>query len=407
MQPRFLDRRSPPHTLTLVMMAATGTLAMNIFLPSLPGMARYFQTEYAIVQLAVSLYLAATAVVQLAIGPLSDRYGRRPVLLVCLVIFLASTIAAIYSPTIEVLLVCRVFQAAAAAGMVLARAIVRDTVNHVDDAASRIGYVTMGMSLVPMIGPIIGGFLDEAYGWKSTFLLVFAFGLATAILAWFDLGETNRHQSTSLSAQIRTYPELLGSRRFWGYSMTAMLASGAFFAFVGGGPYVASEMLGLSPSLYAIYFGILSFGYLAGNFISGRFSRRAGINRMMLTGNILATCGVGTAVTLVHMGFMHPAAVFGPIIFVGMGNGMTLPNANAGQVSVRPHLAGSASGLGGTMQLGGGAILAFIAGALISETSGPFPLLYVMFASSFGAVFSTLYVIYVARQVARDGGDPR
>ena len=148
MQPRWLDKTTPPHIFTLVVIAAIGALAMNIFLPSLPGIARYYETDYRMAQLLVPVFLAATAFVQLLIGPLSDRYGRRPVLMFSLSVFIAATAAAAVMPTIEALLVCRVFQAFAAAGIVLSRAVVRDTVEHVDDAASRIGYVTMGMAMV-------------------------------------------------------------------------------------------------------------------------------------------------------------------------------------------------------------------------------------------------------------------
>lgn len=403
MQQKLANERKAPATTTLVVMAATGALAMNIFLPSLPGMARYFDTSYAVVQLTVSLYLAATAVLQLVIGPLSDRYGRKPVLMVALTIFLISTLAAIFAPTIETLIVCRLFQASAAAGMVLSRAIVRDTVNHIDEAASKIGYVTMGMALVPMIGPVIGGVADEAFGWKSTFILTFGFGLLAMSLVAYDLKETNLHRSASLRAQIAAYPELLTSRRFWGYTLTAAFGSGSFFAFLGGGPFVATEMLGLSPSQYALYFAILSFGYMIGNFISGRFSRRIGNNPMMLIGNVLGVFGVLAALVLLWLGYFHAATMFGPIFFVGFGNGMTLPNANAGQVSVRPHLAGSASGLGGTIQISCGAILAFLGAALLSVEAGPQPLFLLMLASSTTAVAASFYVIYVNRKAADRG----
>jgi DHA1 family bicyclomycin/chloramphenicol resistance-like MFS transporter len=393
------NRATPPHIMTLVLATASGSVAMNVFLPSLPGMARYFQADYAVVQLTVSLYLAATAVLQLLIGPLSDRFGRRPVMLVCFVIFMVGTLAAIYAPTIELLLTCRLLQAFSAAGMVLSRAIVRDTVGP-DEAASKIGYVTMGMTLAPMIGPIIGGYLDEIYGWQSTFLLTLGFGFFAFVVVFVDLGETNRNTSSSFAAQIKTYPELFASRRFWGYTLTAAFTSGAFFAFLGGGPYVATQMLDMTPSDYGLYFAILGLGYMLGNFLSGRFSRNVGINRMMLSGNLVATTGMAIAIILFAAGYDHALSLFGPAFFTGVGNGITLPNANAGIVSVRPHLAGSASGLGGAMQIGGGAALSVIAGAALSPTTGPYPLLYVMGFSSLAAVVATLYVMHVARRQA-------
>jgi DHA1 family bicyclomycin/chloramphenicol resistance-like MFS transporter len=393
----MIGTRTEPHLATLVMAAAIGPLAMNVFLPSLPGMARYFATDYAVMQLAVSLYLAATAILQLFIGPASDRFGRRPVMIACVIVFLAGTVASIYAPNVETFLACRVLQAFSSAGLVISRAVVRDTVGTAE-AASRIGYITMGMSVVPMVSPAIGGLLDELYGWQASFLLILAFGVLSLAVIRADLVETNRSATKSFAAQFRSYPDLLGSRRFWGYTMTAALTSGAFFAFLGGGPFVATEMLGLSPSGYGFYFGIISIGYMLGNFLSGRYSRHYGINRMMLMGNIVAALGMVLAIILFAAGLSHPLSLFGPVFFTGMGNGKTLPNANAGVVGVRPHLAGSASGLGGALQIGGGAALAVLAGALLDEQSGPFPLLWIMFLSSTGALFSTAYVVWVARR---------
>ena len=393
----FLNRTRPPHIMTLVLATASAALAMNVFLPSLPGIARHFDADYAVVQLTVSLYLAFTAMLQLVIGPASDRFGRRPVMLTCFVIFLVGSAASIHAPSIEFLLAARVLQSFSAAGMVLSRAIVRDTVSA-DEAASRIGYVTMGMAVVPMIAPALGGYLDEIYGWQAAFLLTLGFGTVALVIIFFDLGETNLNRSSSLTAQVKGYPELLRSRRFWGYALTAGFTSGTFFAFVGGGPYVASQVLNLTPSQYGIYFGMLSLGYVAGNFMSGRFSKSVGLNRMMLAGGLVTIVGMAVAIVLLAFGVVHPLAVFGPTTLVGVGNGMTLPNANAGIVSVRPHLAGSASGLGGSMQIGLGAMLAATAGALLSPETGAAPLLWVMLCTSTAAVAASLYVLRVARQ---------
>lgn len=392
----FLDRALPPHVLTLVVATAVSALATNVFLPSLPGIARYFETDYAVAQLMVSVYLAATAVLQLAIGPASDRFGRRPVMLACLSIFVLGTLAAIWAPTIEVLLAARVLQSFSAAGMVLARAIVRDTVDA-DEAASRIGYITMGMALVPMVAPTVGGILDEIRGWQASFALMLVFGVAALILVYFDLGETNRSTSVSMLAQVRAYPQLFGARRFWGYTFTAAFASGAFFVIIGAGPFVATELLGLRPSEFGLYSGLLSLGYVVGNFLSGRYSRRVGLDRMMLAGNLVMAAGVALSFGLFAAGAQHALSLFGPMMLLGVGNGMTLPNANAGIVSVRPHLAGSASGLGGSLQLGISAVMSSLAGVVVTEQTGVNALLGLMFVCALLAVAATLFVIYARR----------
>ena len=359
-------------------------------------MARYFGVDYSLMQLAVTLYLVAMAVLQLVIGPASDRFGRRPVLIFSFLVFLAATLGAVTAANVHVLLACRLLQAFGAAGFVLSRAIVRDTVETAD-AASKIGYITMGMSVTPMIGPLIGGFLDELYGWQASFWLSFAFGLMALIVVYLDLGETNTNRSSSIGQQFRSYPELLSSQRFWGYTLTATFASGAFFAFLGGGPYVSTEMLHLSPSQYGFYFGIISVGYMLGNFTSGRLARRKGLNWMMMAGNLVSVVGLAVSLGLFMAGIMHPLSLFAPAAFVGIGNGMTLPSANAGIVSVKPHLAGSASGLGGALTMGGGAVLASVAAGLLTAETGPFPLLIVMLLSAIAASLTTHWVIRRAR----------
>ncbi|TVQ58329.1 MAG: Bcr/CflA family efflux MFS transporter [Rhodobacteraceae bacterium] len=394
--PRWLDPSSPPHLFTLVALAALGALNMNAFLPSLPGMAADFAADYAVVQLAVSAYLAMTGALQLVIGPLSDRYGRRPVLIGCLGVFLFATACCVVAPTVEVFLFFRLLQSAVVSGLVLSRAIVRDMVGGAA-AASRIGYVTMGMAVAPMIGPALGGFLDEAVGWRGVFAGLFTLGVATLLLTLADLGETNPHAGQSFGEQFRAYPELMRSRRFWGYALTSAFASGAFFAFLGGAPYVASEILGMSPSETGAYFGIIAAGYLIGNFLSGRFTQVVGLTGMMLAGSVTAVAAMVAATAGFHAGLVHPMTLFGTVFFVGLGNGLTMPSAMAGSLSVRPKLAGVAAGFGGALMIGGGAALSAWAGALLGPGTGPYPLLYVMAGASALAVVSTLYVMAIDR----------
>ncbi len=398
----WLSRHTPPHVATLVLVASVSALSMNVFLPSLPGMAEYFHAEYSTMQLAISAYLGVTALLQLVIGPLSDRFGRRPVLLAGLLIFSLASIGCLLSPNVETFMFFRMLQGTVAAGMVLSRAIVRDMVPP-NQAASMIGYITMGMAVVPMIAPVIGGYLESAFGWQATFIMVTVFGLGVWWLVWADLGETNQLKSTSFAAQFRAYPELIRSRRFWGYALTAAFASGAFFAFLGGAPFVATEVLGLEPAQMGLYFIFISLGYMLGNFTAGKFSSRIGLNRMMLIGSSIAVFGMVLAISLFLVGLDYPISFFGSIAFIGFGNGMTLPNANAGIVSVRPHLAGSASGLGGTVMIGGGAALSAITGMLLTPETGAYPLLFMMLGSSLLSVTTVLYIIWVARTAGELG----
>ncbi len=389
---RFLDRTTPPHIATLILMAGLSALSLNIFMPSLPAMAAYFSADYRLVQLSVPIYLAVNAALQILIGPISDRFGRRPVLLSSVAVFCAATLGCLLAPTIEIFLVFRMIQGVIVTGMVLSRAVVRDLFPQ-EQAASMIGYVTMGMAVVPMIGPAVGGFLDETLGWQSSFALLLVLGIALFVLIRQDLGETALNRSTSFAAQVRQYPELLTSRRFWGYCLTAAFSAGAFFAYLGGAPYVGTEVFGLSSSELGLLFGAPAVGYMIGNGISGACSARFGINSMILWGAVLAATGTGISLGLHLLGFRTAVGFFGFMTFVGFGNGMVLPNATAGMLSVRPHLAGTASGLGGAMMIGGGAALSALSGAVLSPGTGAAPLLWIMFLSSLLGAAAIAYVI--------------
>ncbi len=396
---RFLDRSTPPHILTLILLAGVSAMSMSVFLPSLPRMTEEFATEYGVMQLAVSLYLACTAVIQVFVGPLSDKFGRRPVVLGSLAIFVLASVGCYFSTTIEVFLTFRMLQAAVAVGMVTSRAIVRDMVPQ-DEAASMIGYVTMGMALVPMFAPMIGGVLDQFFGWRAVFLFMIAFGALLGWLCYKDQGETIQSAGLSFRDQFRQYPELFTSRRFWGYVFAAAFASGAFFAFLGGAPFVATEVYGASPASAGIFFGIPALGYATGNFISGRFSVRIGIDRMIVAGTILLSFGMALSVITSYAGLGSLYQFFGFCIFVGLGNGLVLPNATAGMLSVRPHLAGTASGIGSAIMIGGGAALSASSGAMLTDTSGSLPLQWIMLITSLFSMASIFYVLIRARQIA-------
>ncbi|MFZ1469776.1 MAG: multidrug effflux MFS transporter [Paracoccaceae bacterium] len=395
---RFLDRSTPPVLTTLVLLAGLSALAMNIFLPSLPGMAKWFDVPYGVMQQSVPLYLALSAALQVVIGPLSDRYGRRRVLLWSLGLFLLASVGTLLAQTATTFLICRMAQAVIAAGMALSRAIVRDITSDAR-AASMIGYVTMGMSLVPMIGPAIGGWLDDQFGWQASFALLLVLGVLVSVLVWADLGETAELRDVSLAAQIREYPRLLTSPRFWGYAMAAGFASGCFYAYLGGAPFVGTEVYHLSSSRVGLLFGLTAVGYAAGNFLAGRLSVRVGMNRMVLVGCTVTTCGLAALAGLTWAGLSGPGVFFGLTIFMGLGNGIALPNANAGILSVRPELAGAASGLGGALMIGGGAALSSLAGQLLGPGSTEMPLILLMLASSTASVLAIWVVIRRARRI--------
>jgi MFS transporter, DHA1 family, multidrug resistance protein len=362
-----------PHLLTLIALSAVSPLAINIVVPALPGLQRVFQADYATVQLALSLYLLTFALAQLIVGPLSDRYGRRPVILWGLVVFAFGSAMCVLAPSIEILIIGRVVQAlGGSAGIVLARAIVRD-LHERDRAAAVIGYMTTGMAMAQMVGPAVGGLLDEKVGWQAIFWLLTGASVIVFGVCLTDLRETNRYrgQSIGISALIKGYGTLLRHPVFVSHAATATFASAVYFAFMGGAPYIATELMGLTPSIYGLYFIFVAGGYAVGNFISGRRAQAYGIARMITLGNALALVSIALSAVLLAMGLMHPLSLFVPMFIASVANGITLPSAIAGAVSARPDLAGAASGLSGALQVGLGAVATAVVGATLSDSAAP------------------------------------
>lgn len=396
--PRFLNRETPPHLVTLVLLAALSALSMNVFLPSMPSMAKSFDVEPAVIQLTITIYLVANAIMQTIIGPVSDKVGRRPVLLWSTAIFILATAGTLVSPNITVFLIFRAIQAVIAAGLVLSRAVVRDLFGP-EKAASMIGYITMGMAIAPMFGPTIGGILDGFFGWRGAFGLLLVAGIIQFLIIHADLGETRQRQEITLGAQFAQYPELFRSRRFWGYCMASALSSGAFFSYLGGAPFVGAEVYHLDPRGVGMFFGVVALGYGFGNFLSGRFSVRVGMNRMMLIGTFVAMAAHVALLLVVLAGWDTPYSFFGLMMVFGVGNGFVMPASTAGMLSVRPHLAGTASGLGGAIMLAGGAVFATLSGIVLRSGHGALPLVLLMLSASSSAVLAAFYVVRRARAV--------
>lgn len=398
---RLFDNTTPPHILTLTLLAGISALNMSIFLPSLDSMTSYFDTEYGVMQYALSGYLAATAVVQFLIGPVSDRYGRRPIVLTSVALFVLATIGALFTTHIEWFLTFRILQAAIASSFVMSRAAIRD-IYPTNEGASMLAYVTMGMSVIPMIGPMIGGVLEETFSWHASFVFLTFAGLLVLWMSYKDMGETAVGGGLSMREQVKSYPELAKSVRFWGYVACSAFASGTYFSLLGGSSYVAGTVFELSPIWAGIGLGAPALGYFVGNGLSGRYTQTLGINKMALYGAIVSAVGMGASFALYLMGFSHPLIFFGFCSFLGLGNGMTMPNAVAGSMSVRPQLAGTASGLGGAIMIGGGAALSALGANMLSAAGSEFPLQALMFVT---AVLSLAAIVIVIRRENALGDD--
>ncbi|MBO1908242.1 multidrug effflux MFS transporter [Microvirga sp. 3-52] len=363
----------PSFIALLIAVSAVSPLGINMYLPSMPGMARALGVDFTTIQLTLSLYLAAMAIGQLIIGPLSDRFGRRPILLIGLSVFVFGSLICLTAQNAGVLIFGRVVQAiGGCAGITLSRAIVRDLYRR-DQVASMIGYVTMGMAVAPMVAPTIGGVLDTFYGWRASFAFLVLFGSLALLFASLQLSETNRNRGSVGDGDrlLPNYLALFRSRLFWGYSLATSFVSAMFFSFVAGAPYVVIEIMGRSPAEYGFYFALVPSGYILGNFVTARFAVTIGQNRMFLTGMTIGLLGVGSMAAAFAAGLEHPLALFAPMFLIGVANGLVLPNGIAGAVSVKPNAAGAAAGLSGSLQIGFGALVAPLVGAALTTTVWP------------------------------------
>nr|WP_270728987.1 multidrug effflux MFS transporter [Shimia sp. Alg240-R146] len=390
----FRAATSPPSLTTLILLTAFSVLSLNMFLPSLAHIAADFQVDYAMANLSIAGYLAVTAVLQVIMGPLSDRFGRRPVMLSGLGIFSFASIGCLLATDIWVFLGFRLLQGALISGMALSRSAVRDQ-HSPQKAASLLGYISMAMAIAPMTGPLLGGILDQLYGWRATFVFFVVCGFLLWWLTWADMGETNRNRSSTIRDQFQTYPELLRSRRFWGYAFCLTFSLGAFYIYITGAALVGGTIFDLTTTEIGASVGIITLGFAVGSFLSGRFANRVPLVKMVIAGRLVAACGPALGLAFLSFGLVHPISYFGAITLVGLGNGLTIPSANSGVMSVRPQLSGSAAGLSGAMAVASGAILTSFTGAVLSPETGAVVLMLLILASVLLSLLAGLYVRWV------------
>jgi len=367
------DTNSRAFLILLVMLSMLGPLTLNILVPSLPGMVDSLKAPKESVQLTLSLYLLGMAVGQLMLGPLADRFGRRPVLLVALVLYILSSLAAYLAPNVEMLIVARILQSfGATAGITLGRTMIRDLYSR-DSAASMIAYVTMAMVIAPMVSPVLGATIDDLFGWRAILLFCSVLGFMSFVIAAPILPETRPESLVAATAGdvARRSMELLGDRRFMGFWGAGAFCSGMFFAFLGTAPYLMIEVLDRPKTEYGLWFMTLSLGYMAGNFVSGRFAPSLGGERLIFWGNMVGLVGALLILAGAGAGWLNPLALFIPAMIASFGNGLVLPSSIAAGVGINPLAAGAGSGLLGFGQMGIGAVASYLGGKLVTGTAMP------------------------------------
>ncbi|WP_420564184.1 Bcr/CflA family efflux MFS transporter [Thalassobaculum sp.] len=388
---------TPPHLVTLILLAATSTMTLNLIVPSLTNIAADLQADYAVISLALGGYLATTALVEFSVGPLSDRIGRRPVLLVALTVFTLASLAGAVAQSVETFLAARMLQAGVISGYVLSLAIVRDT-HDGSEVARLLGKIAMAMAIAPMLGPMVGSLLDAALGWRAIFVLYGAIGAALLCLVWMDLGETLPGDDGSRDAALPGPGALIRQPLFWCYALCTTFSTGAFYIFLAGAPPIAARVFEIPTAGLGIFVGSITAGFMTGSFLGGRLSCRWATTRVMLVGRLVACVGLLAGMAVLSSGVVLPLLYFGSTIFVGIGNGLTMPSSNAGAMSVLPRLAGTAAGFTGGMTLAVGAVLTTGTGALIADRPEPMLLLALMFAASFAGLLAALGAIRLERR---------
>ncbi|HZB37408.1 MAG TPA: multidrug effflux MFS transporter [Beijerinckiaceae bacterium] len=384
-------------TVMLALLAALGPLSTDMYLPSLPAIARELGASTAETQLTLSAFLFGFAVGQLVYGPVSDKVGRRPVLLAGLAIFLAASAACAAATSIELLTGARFVQALGAAGpIVLARAMVRDLYDgpRAGRELSRMGAI---MGLVPAFAPIIGGVLQGLFGWRATFVVTALCGIGIGAAALVALPETMPARSpgpVSFGAMLRSFGALLRHPTYRIYVALAGLSYGGLFAFISGSSFVLQGIYGLSELAFALSFAFCVIGYISGTLVAQRLVGTRGLDGAIALGVICLAAGGLIMLGLVLLGLSWPVAVILPMTVYTAGVGLTLPPSQASAMTPFPDRAGAASSLLGIMQMGFAALVGIALGHGLGARAWPLAL-------AVAASGTSAFVLFVLTRAAR------
>jgi DHA1 family bicyclomycin/chloramphenicol resistance-like MFS transporter len=377
----------------LVAMTGVAPISLYMLVPALPKLAAAFGRDISIAQMTVSLYMVGIACSQIIMGPLSDKFGRRPVLLSGLTLMVVASAACIFAESLPQLIAARFFQAlGGATGMVVSRAIIRDLYSR-ERVSSMISLVIAVMMIAQMLSPLTGGLLETAFGWRAVFYVITAAAFAIAVAIALALPETRR-----LRAQAGGFRgdvgSLLTSRAFIGYVLCQVLASQIIFAFAGGGPYIVVTQMGRSSAEYGAWFATTAFAYLIGNLFCVRFAPRHRLERLIWFGLALQVFGSAVNLAWSISGVNQaPAWLFGTQMIVMFANAFVMSNATAGAISVRPEAAGTASGAMGFLQMGLGSLVSQFGAWLGGHFATTLPLTSAIFLVSIACASTMIFLV--------------
>jgi DHA1 family bicyclomycin/chloramphenicol resistance-like MFS transporter len=353
--PPFGVRERAPFLL-LVALTACGTMGMHVIIPALPATARALNMSIGTTQLTITLYLIGLAVGQLFYGPVSDRFGRRPVLLMGLTLFTVASVVVACAPNAGVLIGSRILQSiGGCAGLVLGRAAVRDSATP-DKAAGQLAMLTLVMSMVPALAPAVGGYITAYIHWRASYVLLAAMGGLTLLVTLLILPETNRERvgGSSFGSLLSGYVTLSRSRAFLGYAIGGACSTTSFYAFMSASPFIFENVLHRPTQEVGLYYILLMGGVGAGSFGANRLSRIVTLRRGLWLANLVTIAGALLFMLFDVFDLLSGPSVTGAVTLFMIGAGMASPFALAGSVSVNPRTIGAASGMYGFFQMGYG-----------------------------------------------------
>ena len=355
----LLNARPRAPFALIVMVTACGTLGMHLIIPALPATARALSVSAATVQLTITLYLIGLATGQLFYGPISDRLGRRPVLLAGLALFTLAGIATALAPGAAILVLARVLQSiGACAGLVLGRAIVRDSVEP-DRAAAQLALLTMVMSMAPALAPVLGGYATDWFGWRAAFGLLALTGAIALVLVLLLLPETNPTSSARTPLLLGSV-RLFRSRAFCGYILGGACTTTSFYAFMAASPFILIDLLHQTAQRVGLYYMLLMAGVAIGSLLANRMAGRIRTQLALRIANSFAIGGAALFMLADLAGLLTVPSVIAPIVLFMVGAGMASPFALSGAISVNSQAIGAASGLYGFTQMAYGALCTLV-----------------------------------------------
>jgi len=377
-----LNRLSKRMIILLAAVSALGPVGMQILLPALPVIKQKFYVTNDVAQLTLSLSMLAIAIGTLVYGPLSDKFGRKRVMLVGIVITIFGSIVCFVADSIMLLISGRFIQAfGGAVGLVLARAIVRDVYGP-EEAARVIATLVMVMVVLPMMSPALGGELMQRFGFESVFIVIaFASAIAFVFLfLWLPETLAKPVPFEGVKSMLMTFSKLFASRVFCGYAFCVTFVSVVFFSFISAAPEIMVSVLKRPPTEYGYYFIMIPAGFMTGNYVARHYGRTISIDNMIAIGASIGVFGIVLALLLQTLGMSSPVALFLPIALAVFGNGITLPNAQAAAINEFPEYAGTASGLTGFLQMAVSSVAAQAVALIFNGTV--YPLLGLMLVAS-------------------------